>query len=437
MKRFAPVLLVLLACLVLAPVVFAQTPRGCDPGGWQPGDGTQFSAVGTVSAAPVADGGGGGTISMAVDHGCPNLDGSTITVNVADHAQLFSVADCQRSPIDFSGISQGDEVALCGTIDASSGSPVYDASRVCVRQPEFSCTGTVSAVDTTNDLLTVNVTKGSAGLASPLTVAITSNTQITGDASTVSEASPVAALRCDDNTITLNQVIVAEQVRICGTIDDSSGTPVYDASRVWVRQARFFCEGAVSQIDTTNDRLSVDVAHGSAGLSGTTALAISADTQLFSFADFACGQIDLSQVSVGDQVAVCGTIDASSGTAVYDARVVFDCGADPLPAPTSHPTSLSTRVKNVARGKFLKVHLRVTDAMPGCSTAEVSVAVVNAKGTKVATRTVSGVALNKAVSLSVKLHKALTRGTYHVVTKALDDAGNRQLRAGSAVLRVH
>ena len=302
------------------PPSLAQTPRGCDPGGWQPGDGTQFSAVGTVSAAPVADGGGGGTISMAVDHGCPNLDGSTITVNVADHAQLFSVADCQRSPIDFSGISQGDEVALCGTIDASSGSPVYDASRVCVRQPEFSCTGTVSAVDTTNDLLTVNVTKGSAGLASPLTVAITSNTQITGDASTVSEASPVAALRCDDNTITLNQVIVAEQVRICGTIDDSSGTPVYDASRVWVRQARFFCEGAVSQIDTTNDRLSVDVAHGSAGLSGTTALAISADTQLFSFADFACGQIDLSQVSVGDQVAVCGTIDASSGTAVYDAR---------------------------------------------------------------------------------------------------------------------
>lgn len=75
--------------------------------------------------------------------------------------------------------------------------------------------------------------------------------------------------------------------------------------------------------------------------------------------------------------------------------------------------------------------------MPGSSTASVSVAVVNAKGAKVAAGTVSGVALNKAVTLSLKLRKSLIRGTYRVVTKATDDAGNRQLRAGSAVLRVH
>lgn len=130
MKRFAPVLLILLACLVSASVAMAQTPRGCDPGGWQPGDGAQFSAVGTVSAAPIPNGHGGGTISVAVDHGCPNLDNSTIPVTVADDAHLFSGANCQKSPIDFSGISQGDVVALCGTVDSSNGTSVYTASVV-------------------------------------------------------------------------------------------------------------------------------------------------------------------------------------------------------------------------------------------------------------------------------------------------------------------
>ena len=266
---------------------------------------------------------------------------------------------------------------------------------------------------------------------------VTADTQITASGTpAASPASAATALGCGDNTITLDQVAVGEQVRVSGTIDASSGTAVYDAARVCVHQPRFFCEGAVSQIDTTNNLLYVDVAHGSAGLSGPTELATTADTQLFSFADFACGQIDLSQVSVGDQVAVCGTIDASSGTAVYDARVVFDCGADPLPAPTSQPTSLSMGLKSVSKGKSLEVYLRISDAMPGCSAANVSIAVVNAKGAKVATQTISGVALNKAVTLSVKLHKGLIRGTYRIVTRATDEAGNHQLHAGSAVLRV-
>jgi hypothetical protein len=136
-------------------------------------------------------------------------------------------------------------------------------------------------------------------------------------------------------------------------------------------------------------------------------------------------------------VAVCGTIDASSGTAVYDAGVVFDCGAVALPAPTSQPSSQSVTTSAAKVGHSLKLHLRVSDAMPGCSTADVSVAVLNAKGVKVASQTVSGVALSKTVTVSLKLRKGLVRGTYRVVTKATDQAGNRQLHAGTALLRVH
>jgi hypothetical protein len=246
----------------------------------------------------------------------------------------------------------------------------------------------------------------------------------------------VRSLNCGRSTIALDQVVVGEQVNVRGTVDASSGTAVYDAALVRVSQPRFFCEGAVSAVDTANNLLTVDVAHASAGLSGSVQLAIIPATRMFSFADFDCTHLDLSQVVLGDQVAVCGAIDTSSATPVYDARIVFDCGTVALPAPTSKPTSFSMKARGVARGKFLKVHLRVRDAMPGCSAARVSFAVLNAKGTRVAAHTVSGVALNKVVTLTVKLHKGLTRGTYRLVTKATDEAGNHQLRVGSAVLRV-
>jgi tRNA (Thr-GGU) A37 N-methylase len=434
MKRSIVVLAVALACLLLAPVALAQSRVGCDPGG-----STGFHACGTVSSVDVAD----NLLTLNVTAGSAGLP-SPLTVAITPDTQISGetpiapqaspALGCGDNTVTLDQVAIGEQIRVGGTIDASSGTPVYDALRISVHQPRFSCQGTVSAVDVTDGLLTVDFTNGSDGLVSPLAVTITADTQITADAASV--AQPSSALGCADNTITLDQVMVGEQVSVHGTIDASSGTPVYDALRVRVHQPRFFCEGAVSAIDTTNNILTVDVAHGSAGLIGTTALTITPDARLFSFADFACSQLDLSQVAVGDQVAVCGVIDASSGTPVYDARVVFDCGAITLPAPASQPTALSTGAKSVTRGKSLKVHLRISDAMPGSSTASVSVAVVNAKGAKVAAGTVSGVALNKAVTLSVKLRKSLIRGTYRVVTKATDDAGNRQLRAGSAVLRV-
>jgi hypothetical protein len=292
----------------------------------------------------------------------------------------------------------------------------------------FFARGTVSAVDTTNDLLTVTVTKGSDGLPTPLVVTITDDTQI------VQLGHPGF---CGNDQITLDQVLVGENVRVCGTVDSSSGTAVYDAARVAVSQPRFFCVGAVSAVDTTNGVLQVDVAHGSAGLPDQVDLVVTDDTDLLSFVDGGCSAIDLSQVQVADQVAVCGVVDSSSGAAVYDARVVFDCGADPLPAPASKPAALSVVAAKAAKGANLKVGLRVADPMPGCTSARVTVAVVNARGVTVAVRTVSAVALNKTVRVSIRLHHSLMRGTYHIVTRATDQAGNRQARAGKALLRVH
>ena len=307
MKRVIPVLLVLAICLVFTPAVLAQTALRCGPGDGR-GDGSQFACVGTVSAAPVADGNGGGAMQVTVDRGWPNLDGTQLSVTVADDAQLFTVADCQRTAADFAALVQGAKVNLRGSIDTRTDTPVYTAERVCVSQPRFSCGGTVQQVDAANDLLYVTVTKGSSGLpANPVAVTITSDTEIfqAGD------GARCGARFCDDDAIQLSDVLVGEHVQVSGVVDASSGTAVYDAACVCVSQPRFFCEGAVSGVDATNNVLTIDVSHGSGGLSGSLQLAVTSDTRLFSFADFACDQLDLSQVAVGDQVAVMGTMDVS------------------------------------------------------------------------------------------------------------------------------
>lgn len=353
---------------------------------------------------------------------------SRTVIDRAAHPDLLAGKDLAEPNRAGAAVAGQEKLGVRRDSDGEGGgqaTTAYDALRVWVSQPRFSCGGTVASVDTANDLLYVNVTCGTDSLPTPLTVAVTPNTQLFE----AEDGCPSA--------IDLGQIVAGEQVRVSGTIDDSTGTPAYDAARVRVSQPRFFCEGEVSQVDTSNNVLTIDVTCGSGGLSGPLEVAVTPDSQLYSFADFACDPIDLSQVNAGDQVAVCGTIDASSGTAVYDAGVVFDCGAVALPAPTSQPSSQSVTTSAAKVGHSLKLHLRVSDAMPGCSTADVSVAVLNAKGVKVASQTVSGVALSKTVTVSLKLRKGLVRGTYRVVTKATDQAGNRQLHAGTALLRVH
>ena len=74
--------------------------------------------------------------------------------------------------------------------------------------------------------------------------------------------------------------------------------------------------------------------------------------------------------------------------------------------------------------------------MPGAGTADVTLALTTMKGRKLASLSVSGVTLNKATRVSFKLRKALIRGTYRIVARATDWAGNQQLKAATAILKV-
>ncbi len=208
---------------------------------------------------------------MSVTHGSCSLNGaSSLTVTVADDAQLFSVTGCRRSPIDFSVISQGDQVTLRGTIDDSSGTPVYTATRVCVRVPCFACVGSVDAIPVPDNngggTLQVSVTHGSCSLngASSLTVTVADDAQL------------FSVTGCRRSPIDFCAISQGDQVTLRGTIDDSSGTPVYTATRVCVRVPCFACVGSVDAIPVPDNNgggtLQVSVTHSSCSLNGASSL---------------------------------------------------------------------------------------------------------------------------------------------------------------------
>jgi len=203
--------------------------------------------------------------------------------------------------------------------------------------------------------------------------------------------------------------------------------------------SRFFVSGTVTAVDTTTNVLSVAVDRGCPDLSGTTVdVVVTGDTQLFSAADHHKTAATLADVAVGDKIAVCGTIDSSSGTAVYTAGQVFDFGAAAsLPTPVCRPGSLQVAARHAGRGDALKLAFKVTDPMPGAGTANVTLALVTVKGKKLASVSVSGVSINTAAKVSFKLHKALAKGTYRIVARATDWAGNKQVKAATATLKVN
>ena len=94
------------------------------------------------------------------------------------------------------------------------------------------------------------------------------------------------------------------------------------------------------------------------------------------------------------------------------------------------------RTGHARKSDKLKLRLKVADAMPGATTAKVTISVKTATGRTVATRTVVAVALNRSVTVAVKLGRTLHRGAYRLVATSIDWAGNRQAHARTAVLRV-
>lgn len=133
-----------------------------------------------------------------------------------------------------------------------------------------------------------------------------------------------------ETATTLADIVAGDQVTIRGTIDGSSGPPCYTATCVRVRVPSFTCMGSVTNIatsDATDGTLSVTVAYGCPDLSGTSiSVNITSASALCAVADHQKTAATLADVAVGDKVAICGTIDASSSTPVYAATGVCDFG---------------------------------------------------------------------------------------------------------------
>jgi hypothetical protein len=421
MKRII-LLLVVAACLVAAPAALAGGPAPCAPGDGDHPGWFDFGLVGSVSTVDLAS----GVLTVAVEHGSDGLPG-TLDVVVNGDTCLVREQHHERIAIALKDIVAGDEVAIFGSVDGSGDVTVYTAAVVCVRVPSFCLVGTVTAKDVGKGVLSVAIDEASGGLSGTVDVLVSADTRI---------VKSDHARRCDDG-LTLADVAVGDSVGVWGTIDTSGGSAVYTADRVCVRVPRFGLVGSVTKLDAENGVLSVAVDHGSAGLSGTVDVLVTADTELRSIGDHQCTEITLADVHVGDEVAAFGTVDKGTGTAVYTAHVVLDgVSADWLPRPHCRPQDDEVDAADAQRGDRLKVHLRVADAMPGCATARVTVRLKTATGRTVASRTVAAVAVNRAVTVTLKLGKTLHRGAYRLVTISTDWAGNRQAHARTAVLKV-
>lgn len=340
MKRLIPVLAVLVACLVCVPTVLAQSGRRCASGADDPfSDLPVFCVAGSVTAIDSA----AGTLSVAIDESLTDLSGS-VSVNITDATEILSVSDI--------------------------------------------------------DLLSLSSSEGA--------------------------------------TLSLADIAVGDEVAIYGSVDESSGTAVYTASLLCACVPIFACEGSVTAInDTSSDALAVAVESGSGDLPATLHVNITNDTLLYSLSDFTPTTLTLADINVGDEVALFGTVDESSGTAVYAASDVLDCGAAAnLPQPFCRPASMKVKAAAAGKGDTLKIPVKVADTMPGNGTAKVALVVTNHKGRKLAFAKVTGVRVNTKTSVSCKLKKPLAKGTYKIVAKATDWAGNKQAKPATATLKV-
>jgi hypothetical protein len=291
--------------------------------------------------------------------------------------------------------------------------------------PAFGLVGTVSAVDAANGVLTVAVDRGCGGLSGTVDITVTADTRL-------------FSAQCHERTpIALADITAGDRVAIRGTVDDSTGTPAYTARVVCVRVRSFGLVGSVTAVDAGSGVLSVAVDHGSGDLSGAVDVVVATGTELFSVQDHQRTPITLADIAVGDKVAAFGTIDVSTGAPVYTAKVVIDgVSAAWLPRPVCRPHDTHVSARRAGKGEKLKLHLRVADTMPGCTTAKVALTIKTAAGRTVVSRTVAGVAVNAQVTVSLKLGKALRHGSYRLVATSTDWAGNRQARAQTAVLTV-
>lgn len=117
-------------------------------------------------------------------------------------------------------------------------------------------------------------------------------------------------------------------------------------------------------------------------------------------------------------------------------------GATPLKiqidthAPAAAAKALSVRAARAKKGKTLKIRLTIGDPKPGCGGATLRLTLTTTKGAKLGSLVKAAEPTNKALVISFKLKRTLKRGSYFMVCRATDTAGNVQASAKRARLKI-
>jgi hypothetical protein len=104
--------------------------------------------------------------------------------------------------------------------------------------------------------------------------------------------------------------------------------------------------------------------------------------------------------------------------------------------PTSVAKATTVTRSKARKGSWLTLKVTLSDAKPTCGSATLVTTLTTASGARLGRTTLAGVTVNKTRTVKVRLTRTLKRGTYYVLTKATDKAGNRQAKAGKARLTI-
>jgi hypothetical protein len=104
-----------------------------------------------------------------------------------------------------------------------------------------------------------------------------------------------------------------------------------------------------------------------------------------------------------------------------------------LRVDTRRPTPFAPAAAGVKRGRVATLRFRVEDARPGSPTANVVIAIRDARGRTVKTLHLAARAVN--TTLRARFRCNLAPGRYRFTVRATDAAGNRQTKvAGNRLL---
>lgn len=181
----------------------------------------------------------------------------------------------------------------------------------------FTCVGKIQAVDTTANTVTVRVNLASRGAADYL-----------GDDLTIAAAADAHVFKAVGRslkTIALSDLVVGEKLRAEGTIDYSSGSPVFSGRRLVMRRLpldeikRFAFRGPVTAVDATAGTLAATMVRVTRALSpyyhAACAFVVAPNARLWVMKNGWPVRATLADVVAGDTVYAQGGADRSTPSA--------------------------------------------------------------------------------------------------------------------------